>query len=166
MKFGLRSPGLRLINSRQRPPFPRRSAASFHRESPGFTVTTTSVPDTGGATPARVGTGRTRGVGPGGPSSGGVVGTRGTRGAKGLSFPGRTGTTCEVGGTGVTGGASETAGAAGIKRGRSNGERLRCGGKGVGLATRGRAVVVATGERKGWAGGLGEASTGLSEKGR
>ena len=66
-------------------------------------------------------------------------------------------------------GAGKSAGGAGKTRGRSKGDRLTNGRhgattRGAGTTTVGGATV--TGGSRGWAGALGEASTGASAKGR
>ena len=86
-----------------------------------------------------------------------------------MSFPGMSledgGATGAGGGTG----SARTSGGAGKTGGRSKGDRLTNGRngattRGAGGTTVGGATV--TGGSKGWAGGLGEASTGASAKGR
>jgi len=143
-RSGSRRPGLRESSSCQRCPSPRRAAANFQRESPGWTVTIVSLPATG-----LVGEGATRAIG-------GAGSKRGARGA-GLT----------------AGGAAEnlrgTTEGAGKTRGRSKGDRLTNGR--IGATTRGAGLTtvggtVTPGGTKGWAGALGDARTGASGKGR
>src|SRR5690242_19426091 len=140
-RSGLRRPGFSARSSCQRRPLPRRDAANLQSESPGFTVTIVSLPETigDGATRASGGAGITRGA----------LGTGASAGGAGVNV------------RGATGGAGKT-------RGRSKGDRLTNGRngattRGAGLTTVRRTMAGGT---KGWAGALGEASTGASAKGR
>jgi hypothetical protein len=135
-RSGLRRPGFRASSCCQRRPLPRRDAANFQRESPGLTVTMVSFPEI-------VGDGETRGA----------DGAGSTLGAKGAGTI--------VRGAETTGGASKT-------RGRSKGDRLTNGRNGATTRGAGLTTVRGTviGGTKGWAGALGEASTGASAKGR
>ena len=91
-----------------------------------------------------------------------IIGDSETRGADGA------GSTLGAKGVGTIVRGAETTGGAGKTRGRSKGDRLTNGRngattRGAGLTTVGGTV---TGGTKGWAGALGEASTGASAKGR
>ena len=139
---GLRRPGFSVRSSCQRCPSPRHEAASFQRESPGLTVTIVSLPELR--------------------SDGAMRAAGCVASALGASGAGKIAGGAGANPRGATGGA-------GSARGRSKGDRLTNGRhgattRGAGTTTVGGATV--TDGSKGWVGGLGEASTGASAKGR